>query len=52
MVAASRPLPDFEFIPYLLARLGSDYDAFVSSVSWLDPIPTTQLLGHLLAHEA
>lgn len=53
MVAADRPLPTTEFVPYLLAGLGRDYDAIISSVSTkLEPITLEELLGHLLAHEA
>ncbi|KAA8539104.1 hypothetical protein F0562_025796 [Nyssa sinensis] len=53
MAAAGRPLPSSEFVPYLLAGLGPDYDPLVSSVTTrIEPIGTEELLGHLLSHEA
>lgn len=53
MAAAGRPLPSFEFVPYLLVGLGLDYDALVSFVSTrIGPISIEELLSHLLAHEA
>ncbi|KAA8521614.1 hypothetical protein F0562_012287 [Nyssa sinensis] len=51
--AAGRPLPSSEFVPYLLAGLGPDYEPLVSSVTTrIEPIGTDELLGHLLSHEA
>lgn len=42
----------FKFVPYLLASLGTEYKAIVSSITTrLDPISPEELLGHLLAHE-
>lgn len=35
MAAIGRPLPDVEFLLYLLVGLGSDYNAFVFSVATL-----------------
>ncbi|KAA8524517.1 hypothetical protein F0562_010940 [Nyssa sinensis] len=53
LATAGRPLPSSEFVPYLLAGLGPDYDPLVSSVTtWIEPIGTEELLGHLLNHEA
>lgn len=53
MAAAGRPLPSTDFIPYLLAGLGPDYDVLVTTVTArMDPISTEAPLGHLLAHEA
>lgn len=53
MAVVRHPLPDAEFIPYLLVELRPNYDALVSSIATrLEPIPSTELLGHLLAHEA
>lgn len=53
MAVVRRRLPDAEFIPYLLVGLRPNYDALVSSIATrLEPIPSTELLGHLLAHEA
>lgn len=53
MAAAGRPLPLAEFVPYLLAGLGPDYDGFVTSVTTqLILISPKEILGHLLAHEA
>ncbi|KAA8519975.1 hypothetical protein F0562_014227 [Nyssa sinensis] len=53
MAAAGRPLPSSEFVPYLLAGLGPDYDPLVSFVTTrIEPIGTEELLSHLLSHEA
>lgn len=53
MAIVRRPLPPFEFVPYLPTDLGIEYDAIVSSVTTrMDPISLEELLGHLLAHEA
>lgn len=52
MVATTCPLLNAEFIPYLLAGPDPNYDAFVSSIATcLEPISSTELLGHLLAHD-
>lgn len=53
MFVVRRPLPSAEFVPYLLAGLGLDYNALVASVTTrIDPISIEALLGHLLTHEA
>lgn len=53
MAITGRPLPLAEFVPYLLAMLGPDYNALVSFVTTrLEPISPKELLGHLLTHEA
>lgn len=53
MAAAGRSFPDVKFVPYLLDSLGTKYDALISSIAThLEPIPSIELLSHLLAHEA
>lgn len=53
MATTGHPFPPSEFVPYLLASLGIEYDAIVSSViTHLDLISLDKLLGHLLTHEA
>lgn len=53
MVATGRPLAPDDFLPYLLAWLGPNYDALSSFVATrLEPISLDELLGHCLAHEA
>ena len=53
MATAGRPLPPEDFVPYLLAGLGLEYDGLVTSVtSRITPISSSEILSHLLAHEA
>lgn len=41
MATVGHPLPLAEFVPYLMAGLGPDYDVFVSSVTTrVEPIST------------
>jgi hypothetical protein len=52
LAAVDQPLPHHEALSFLLAGLGSDYDALVTSVSTqLTPIALEDLYGHLLSHE-
>ena len=52
LVVVDQPLPHHETISFLLAGLGSDYDALVTSVSTqLTPIALEDLYDHLLSHE-
>jgi hypothetical protein len=49
LAAVEQPLNDFDLISFLLAGLGSEYDAFVTSVTTrIDPISLEELYGHLL----
>lgn len=52
MSAVETPLSSAEFISYLLARLSSDYDAFVTSVTTrVEPLSPEDLYSLLLTHE-
>ena len=52
LAVVDQPLPHHETLSFLLAGLGSDYDALVTSVSTpLTPIALEDLYGHLLSHE-
>ena len=52
LAAIDQPLNDFELVSFLLARLGSNYNSFVTSVTTcVDPLFLEDLYGHLLAHE-
>lgn len=52
LAAIDQPLNDFELVSFLLARLGSNYNSFVTSVTTcVDSLFLEDLYGHLLAHE-
>jgi len=52
LAAIDQPLNDFELVSFLWARLGSDYNSFVTSVTTcVDPLSLEDLYGHLLTHE-
>lgn len=52
MASIGHPLQDEKSVSYLLARLGSDYDSFVTPmVTRSDPLNLNDLYGHLLSHE-
>jgi hypothetical protein len=52
LAAVDQPLNDFELISFLLARLGSNYESFMMSVTTrVEPLSLEDLYGHLLAHE-
>jgi hypothetical protein len=45
-------LNEFDLVSFMLARLRSDYDSFVTSVTTrVDPISLEELYGLLHAHE-
>ncbi|KAF5454036.1 hypothetical protein F2P56_023733 [Juglans regia] len=51
--AAGYPLPDSEFVIYLLAGLGSNYEALVTSLTTRpDSISIPQIYSYLLNHES
>ncbi|KAF5459789.1 hypothetical protein F2P56_019707 [Juglans regia] len=51
--AARQPLSSSEFIIYLLAGLGSDYESIVMSITTRpEPLTTPQVFSYLLNHEA
>jgi hypothetical protein len=44
---------DFEMISFILARLGYEYDPFVTSVTTqVEPLSLEELYGNLLTHES
>jgi hypothetical protein len=52
LATTEQPLNDFDLISFILASLGSEYNAFVTSVTTrLDPVSLEELYGHILAHE-
>lgn len=51
--AACQPLSSSEFIIYLLAGLGNDYESLVTSMTTRpDPLSTLQVFSYLLNHES
>ncbi|KAK7850360.1 hypothetical protein CFP56_001033 [Quercus suber] len=52
LAAIDQPLNDFELVSFFLARLGSNYNSFVTFViTPVDPLSLEDLYGHLLTHE-
>lgn len=48
LAAVATPLQDSEFVSYELARLGSDYDPLITSITTcIDPVSLEDLYGHL-----
>ncbi|KAF5453958.1 hypothetical protein F2P56_023662 [Juglans regia] len=53
LAASGKPLPDPEFVTYLLSGLGSAYDVFVTSITTrAEPISSNELYQFLLIHES
>jgi hypothetical protein len=52
LVAVDQPLNPFEASSFLLGRLDSDFDSFVTFVTTrVNPLSVEELYAHLLAHE-
>jgi hypothetical protein len=53
LAAIDKPLSNCEVVSYILARLGSEYDSFVTTVTTkIDPIMLDELYGHLMTFES
>jgi hypothetical protein len=51
LAAVATPLQDSWFVSYVLARLGLEYDALITSITTcIDLVSLEDLYGHLLTH--
>lgn len=53
LAASRKTLTSLEFITFLLAGLGTDYESVVTSITTrVDPLTPAQVYSHLLTHES
>lgn len=50
--ATRNPLPNKEFVNYLLIGLGPAYESFISLTTRSEPFTSQELYQHLLIHES